>query len=395
MRLLPSDPDVETIISRIEAGDLNLQPDFQRGEVWSKGKKQRLVDSILRDWHVPPIHVIENVQTRQQEVLDGQQRLVAIRDFYRNEFPVDGSIEPKDARIIELNGLRYSELPPDARRQFNQFTIRVFRIVDHKGSEPAELFFRLNQPTNLTSAEQRNAYFGPVRQQIRHLVDELGEMGLDKGFLGFSNSRMAYDDVLSRAALCIARNSIAEKITSIDLVELYRSDVPLSGRTENSLRLALKTLGQARGLQKDHPRFNKATFFSWIMVLVRSQNSLFHEAIEARELAGLLSYVEHLRQATSLGFAITDPSEKIGNLPIQWLLNIYEDRSTSRVADVSSVVLRDVTCWLLRYQFRCLAFPSVHNELPERLGSILDDVKTTDADLFARAAISAGWGELL
>ena len=94
MRLLPSDPDVETIISRIEASDLNLQPDFQRGEVWSKVKKQRLVDSILRDWHVPPVHVIELTGSRRQEVLDGQQRLVAIRDFYHNEFSVDGSIEP-------------------------------------------------------------------------------------------------------------------------------------------------------------------------------------------------------------------------------------------------------------------------------------------------------------
>ena len=60
MRLLPSDPDVETIVGRIKNGDIDLQPEFQRGEVWSKLKKQRLIDSILRDWHVPPIHVIEN-----------------------------------------------------------------------------------------------------------------------------------------------------------------------------------------------------------------------------------------------------------------------------------------------------------------------------------------------
>ena len=64
MRLLPSDPDIETIVSCIKSGDIDLQPDFQRGEVWSMTKKQRLIDSVLRDWHEPPIHVIENPKTR-------------------------------------------------------------------------------------------------------------------------------------------------------------------------------------------------------------------------------------------------------------------------------------------------------------------------------------------
>src|SRR5262249_53423944 len=48
-----------TIVSRINSGDINLQPHFQRGEVWSEAKRQKLIDSILRDWRVPPIHVIE------------------------------------------------------------------------------------------------------------------------------------------------------------------------------------------------------------------------------------------------------------------------------------------------------------------------------------------------
>ncbi len=33
MRLIPSDPDIQTVFSRIKDGSLDLQPDFQRGEV--------------------------------------------------------------------------------------------------------------------------------------------------------------------------------------------------------------------------------------------------------------------------------------------------------------------------------------------------------------------------
>src|SRR6266480_6564706 len=145
MRSLPSDPDITTIVSRIENRDLDLQPAFQRGEVWSKVKKQRLIDTILRDWHVPPIHVIEVAESRKQEVLDGQQRLAAIRDFIRGDFSVDGKIEPIDKAIVKLDGLKYRDLPHEWRRRFDQFTIRVFRIVDYEQAEPGELFFRLNQ----------------------------------------------------------------------------------------------------------------------------------------------------------------------------------------------------------------------------------------------------------
>src|SRR5262245_8451711 len=146
MKLLPSDPDIQTIVSRIRSGDLNLQPDFQRGEVWSDSKKRRLIDSVLRDWHIPPIHVIELRDTRKQEVLDGQQRLVAIRDFVDGKIKVDGKIEPLDSEISDADGCTYESLSEKLRRQFDQFTIRIFRLVDYKPEEPGELFFRLNQP---------------------------------------------------------------------------------------------------------------------------------------------------------------------------------------------------------------------------------------------------------
>ncbi len=143
MKLLPSDPDIQTIITRIKSGDLDLQPDFQRGEVWSDLKKKRLIDTILRDWHIPPIHVIERPDSHRQEVLDGQQRLVAIRDFVDGVFKFDGTIEPTDVDLVLANNSTYATLPPTLRRRFDRFTIRVFRLVDFNPEEPGELFFRL------------------------------------------------------------------------------------------------------------------------------------------------------------------------------------------------------------------------------------------------------------
>jgi Protein of unknown function DUF262 len=393
MRLLPSDPDVETIVSRIKASDIDLQPEFQRGEVWGKAKKQRLIDTILRDWHIPPIHVIENPKTSKQEVLDGQQRLTAIRDFVENAFPVDGKIEPIDPSIRALDGKYYRQLSQEWKRKFNQFTIRVFRIVDYRASEPAEIFFRLNQPASLTSAEQRNAFFGPVREQIKELVGVLEESGLDKHFLGFSNSRMAYDDVLSRTALAVQRRSLAGKITAGDLQELYRSDEHLGFDTIGLVQQAIGILGDSRRRVTSAPKFNKATLFSWLMFIVRA--NIRGYPLRPERLGEFLNFFDDIRSSTSRG-STTDETFFARGVSATRLLITYESRSSARVADVSSVILRDAVLWLVLKYF--LQRITAERELAaigvERILAALEASESLGDDEFAKQLIASGWGEL-
>jgi len=392
MRLLPSDPDIETIVSRIKSGDIDLQPDFQRGEVWSRAKKQRLVDSVLRDWHVPPIHVIEDVQTRKQEVLDGQQRLVAIRDFIDGEFTLDGEIEPIDDGLAALHGFKYRDLPDVWKRRFNQFTIRLFRIVDYRPGEPGELFFRLNQPTSLTGAEQRNAFFGPVRAQIKALVEVLDEQGLGKEFLGFSNSRMAYDDVLSRVALSLERGSLDAKVTSSDLIELYRSEAALSPDTTRLIHEALELFGDTRAHRAIQLKFNKATLSTWLLFITRCLIRDY-EWMSAEIFANFIDYFENARILGSL------QSEEVASLvPSDWLFNVYGSRSTARVADVSSVLLRDATLWLVFHDFIASLDGSIMSPEIDQLRSAFAPDSSTgqspEDDLVARRLVENGWGRL-
>src|SRR6185437_4575265 len=76
----PSDPDVETLLKRIESGELVLRPEFQRTDVWGIAKKSKLIESLLLNLPIPPCFFAED-RNGVRVVVDGQQRLRAIDDF--------------------------------------------------------------------------------------------------------------------------------------------------------------------------------------------------------------------------------------------------------------------------------------------------------------------------
>lgn len=348
MKINYSQPDIQTIVKRIDDGELNLQPDFQRGEVWSLAKKQRLIDSILRNWHVPPIHVIEQ-DNGTQEVLDGQQRLVSIRDFVHGKFTVDGTIEPYNADIAALHGLSFTELPKKNQLSFLRFTITVNTITDYQPEEPGELFYRLNQPVRLSSAEERNAFFGEPRQQVRDLVIFLSENKLDVQFLGFSNSRMAYDDVLARLCYTLDSGTLHGKVESPMLANKYRSNIPFGEATIMQVRKSIELLGKAKRYIQPGGRmkFNRASLFSWLLFLVNCSKTLQRKPLP--KLAGnYMFFFENIRnQRRSAPISDTFLIEEYicpGSF-VDQLMETYVDRSTSRVTDVNSVLSRDIILW--------------------------------------------------
>lgn len=343
MHLTPSDPDIATLYRKIRQKRLDLQPNFQRGEVWGKAKKQRLIDSILRGWHIPPIHVIQVPNSEKQEVLDGQQRLAAIRDFLEGDFTVNGNLDPIEPYLMELDGLSWNELPETISGKIEDFTIRLLTISDYKPGEPGELFYRLNQPTNLTSAEQRNAYFGEARQQVKDLSETMIELGYSREVLGFSNSRMAYDDVISKFLLTLELGTLKKKITANSVTSRYRDsdgfDRDLIESAEKTLFKLLNCLMQS----KTSVKLNKASTLSWLIFIYSYSNSFYSE----EDLIDFFDSFEKIKKEASESDELTILPKGINKGLVKKILAVYHDRSGSRVADTSSVVLRDLSLWSL------------------------------------------------
>lgn len=401
MKLYPSDPDIETIVKRIEKGKLNLQPDFQRGEVWNTLKKKRLIDSILRGWHIPPIHVVDT-KTGSLEVLDGQQRLATIRDFTLNKFKVDGYIDPYDEKIEKLNGLYYDDLPEEVRNNFDSFPLRIFTIMEYLPSEPSELFHRLNQLTNLTPAEQRNAYFGKAREQVKQLVNLLNSLENVDNKIGFSNSRMNYDEVIARFLVYIENNTLAVKVTSNELTNFYRSENGFSEPTiyyaSSVIKLLLDILKEAN----QNFKFNKATLLSWLLFIFRALVNEYSFVKSTDELREVIVQFDNNRKLNSV-LTVSGPEKTIENytdlkpstLDMDDLFAIFNDRSTSRVADVTSVQLRDYIIHLYVFSY----FEEFNSKLLELESNIYDQIKFGKdyslEELLIDAVNNSDWSKIL
>lgn len=385
MRLIPSDPDIETVLGRINDGSLDLQPDFQRGAVWSRPKQRLLVDSVLRSWYVPPIHVVL-AKDDQQIVLDGQQRLRAIWEFSKGHFTVDGSAEPVDPEIESLDGLRYEDLPAPAKRRFNRFTLRLFEVVDYEAEEPYELFFRLNQPTTLTAAEKRNAFFGVPRQQVKQLASYAAQEGLSQERVGFSNARMAYEDIVARFLWTLEVGSLDEKVTASRITERYRKEAPFAEDVVKWGERSISVLFSSSSLDLELVRLNKATMHTWLCFVARAL------ALEC-DISQLSDFIRVFESTRSRLRRESEIPNNLYQLPPA-LLDIFNDRATSRVNDVSSVLLRDVILWL------CLAILDPKKEdLPGRLDVIQDALKTRERSTplestLLAACSEASWGSI-
>ena len=352
MKCQTTELEIETLVNRIKAGDMDLQPDFQRGEIWMPQKKKKLIDSILRGWRIPPIHVVGSAEMV-DEVLDGQQRLAAIRDFYNNMICVDGYIEPLDSSLVELDGLYYEDLPKEWQRKFRQYSVNMVRLTEFKPEEPAELFYRLNQPTALTSAEQRNAYMGIPRDQVKNLSNQFIAQGASQELIGFSNSRLAYDEIISKFCYTLKIGTLRKKITATEISEQYRSGEPFSDECIDTVSSTTKRLMDCIQTCQDFKfAFNKATLFSWL-VFIRQNLSL-----DDKQMQQIMAEFEFCRgyikgKYKKLGaehFEIYTQLKK--SLPFfEIMLNTFNQRSSMGSTDALSIIYRDIIIHIFRDTF--------------------------------------------
>lgn len=152
---------------------MEVRPFYQRRSRWDEERQSKLIESFIINIPVPPIFLYERAYNS-YEVMDGQQRITAIADFYNNRFKLKGlDLWP------ELNGLTYLDLPNKIRAGLDRRSISS--IVLLKESAPDEedaiflrqlVFERLNTGgVKLERQEIRNSLsHGPFNKMLYELA---------------------------------------------------------------------------------------------------------------------------------------------------------------------------------------------------------------------------------
>lgn len=189
--------NVTDLMRRLEQQTIKLDPDFQRREVWDMERKCQLIESLLLKIPIPLFYVAADSSER-WTVVDGLQRISAIRDFTLGKEYLDYKFKkgeqntskkiPQKGEGFPLKGLSFCADELEGKRMidlehnenlikyYNRIVETNFTFVIIDPSTPEEVKFNVFKRINtggmqLTSQEIRNAlYGGPATRLLNDLA---------------------------------------------------------------------------------------------------------------------------------------------------------------------------------------------------------------------------------
>ena len=110
----------------------NMNPEYQRGLVWSVDDKRKLIDALVQGRSIGAITFAKNDFDDKflYEILDGKQRLSTIAEFVADGF--------------DYQGIFFSELSLAAQSEFFNLSLGVIDVSFDNDREKIEYFIELN-----------------------------------------------------------------------------------------------------------------------------------------------------------------------------------------------------------------------------------------------------------
>lgn len=145
------------IAAKVEREGVRFDLLVQRGYVWEKDipRKSLLIHSLIAGYPIPPIYAVKDEDGKTLAIVDGQQRLRTIAEFFADGFALE-NVPPvvlEDGRKIALAGLKFSELEDGVRNALENARL-IAEIFDSlEEDEIREIFFRINFGKPLTQVE--------------------------------------------------------------------------------------------------------------------------------------------------------------------------------------------------------------------------------------------------
>ncbi len=244
---------------------INTNPDYQRPAVWTKPQKQLLIDSMLREYDVPKIY-LHRTGDKTYDVIDGQQRLRTIWEYFEGGFALAKDADPVDG--YEVAGKKYEDLDMDILDKLNSYNLDFVILDNVSEDEIREMFLRLQNGTTLKAQEKRNAYPGNMRDYIK----ELASHSFFVKSVNFQNSRFSHEHVAAQLCLMTINGDLCD-IKDRNLNEMYlkNQNFDRDGIVAKKINRVLNYLyTMFPDKAPELKRFNTVSLYALIMDLIDS-----------------------------------------------------------------------------------------------------------------------------
>ncbi len=146
---------VTEIRAHFDADKIYINQEYQRGDIWKPRQKIELIRSAFNRYSIGVLVLFIN-ERGQFEILDGQQRLLTIKQY------LDGKLDVSKTEIPP-----YAALTLQDRALLDAYCVFYLRLKSHdpdtKEEDIVQTFLRLQEGTPLNKAEKINAHRGEFK----------------------------------------------------------------------------------------------------------------------------------------------------------------------------------------------------------------------------------------
>ncbi len=222
-------PTVDLLIKRLKADppEIDLYPDFQRKDnLWDAGKQSRLIESMLIKFPLPAFY-FDGTDNNKWLVVDGLQRLSAVRNYIINK-----SLRLTGLEFLKkLEGLGFDDLSRTLQRQIEETQVTAYII---NPGTPDEVKFNIFRRVNTGGLIMEP-------QEIRHAMNQgipaiyVKELAQSQEFIQATQGAIKPDRMLDR--------EFATRFVSFYLND-YRNYVPDLDTFMNTSMSEIKKLSE-------------------------------------------------------------------------------------------------------------------------------------------------------
>lgn len=270
-----------------DAGELLLSPKFQRRRIWPPKARSFLIDTILNGFPIPKLYMRQQLDMTAggkpgktiREIVDGQQRVAAVLDFYKGTLRMSQAHRP-------WSGMRYGDLKPSERERFLNYEFSADLLVGATDADVLNVFARINSySVPLNAQEKRNArFYGEFKQTAYELGWEHLEFWKRHRILSDRVIARMREAELTSEILIGMLQGLQDKKTSLD--KYYRDwdeTFPKKSLAESRFRETIDLIETLTGKILRSTKFSRpALFYSLFLAIYDLRWGIGSEAVNPK-----------------------------------------------------------------------------------------------------------------